>query len=99
MDSEDAFITTNLVKASLPTTQDNDTTEVTESKDNTEITSYEEETEKNASVPVNINNEIDDTNHVPLKDVKSTSETSTLITTITTTTITDDVDDIEKSKL
>lgn len=94
MDSEDAFITTNLVKASLPTTQD--TTEVSASKDNTEITSYEEETEENASVPVNINNEIDDTNHVPLKDVKSTSETSTLITTTTTT---DDVDDIEKSKL
>lgn len=78
MDSEDALTTTNLVKASLPT-QNNDSTEIAdECKDNTETTSYEEE---NASVPVNINNEIDDTSNAPLEDVITTLETSTLTTT------------------
>lgn len=91
MDSEDAFTTTNLVKASLPP-QNNDSTEkitADESKDNTEITtttttSYQEEP---ASVPVN--NEIADTNNAPLEEDNITLETSTLITTTT---------DVEKSK-
>ncbi|XP_063696500.1 uncharacterized protein LOC134827671 [Culicoides brevitarsis] len=100
MDSEDAYSTTNLVKASsLPQTQQqhNDSTEIRmettrAASTDEEITSNETKDEENASVPVN-NEKLVDTsrNFAPLEDEKKTLETSTLISTTTT-------EDVEKKE-